>query len=448
MTEPRKAAAYRLAIPALALLAFGAMAALWVAGSPAYFGVLRGLGVHAFSFPFLDAHAVLSAAECQRQGVDVYATNPCDVLGRPHVYSPLWLSIVPSWPGTAALDAVGLILDFAFIASLGFVFRPRRGREVGLYAVAVFSPVVVFAVERANNDVPVFLAVVAAAALWNAAPRSRLCAYATCLAMALLKYYPMVLLVLVARERLRRALVVAFGAAVALLLFGWQYRAEIGPALANIPKLSPFADAFSALNLPYGLSALVEGSAGWQRNPIAMALLAGLITGCLLAVRPNIARLAALPIDWTGWELRCVGFAAVLLPACFFAGQNLAYRGVYLLLLLPGLFQLQRSAPSQPVRRWLGLVIAAVYFVLWEACLRHLVDLRAVDESATIALWLALWLVRELVWWWLVGALLTLAALCLRSLPLPGELLGLLRRPSAGFRGPEPATAGPKAGPD
>lgn len=431
MVSHRTNLAYRLAIPALALVVFGIFAALWVGGwELAYIGLLRTLGVNPFTFPFVDAHAVLSAAECQRQGIDVYSANPCDALGRPHAYSPLWLSIVPSWLGTADLNAVGLVLDLAFIASLWAVFRPRSRREVVLYALAAFSPVVIFAVERCNSDLIVFLAVVAAAALWNRAPRARLAAYGVCLGAALLKYYPIVLLVFVARERLRRATVIAFGAALTLLLFAWHYRDQIGPALANIPKLSPFADLFAALNLPHGIGSLIEGGAGWQRNFLAMSLMAGLTTACVLLVRPNIARLGGLAIDCTGWEMRCLGFAAVLLPMCFFAAQNMAYRGVYLILLVPGLMRLREAAaPNPAARRWLGLMLAATYFVLWNACLLNAADaLTQLNESVGVALWVVLWLIRELVWWWLISGLLAIAILAIGSLPLTAQLISLKHR--------------------
>ena len=429
MAISRNGWAYRVALPGLALLVFAGFAALWFAGCDSiYFGLLRAFGVHPYSFPFVDAHAILSAAECRRYGVDVYAANPCDALGRPHVYSPLWLSIVPSWLGTADLNAVGLVLDLAFIAVLGIVFRPCSAREAALCGFAVFSPVVVFALERANNDLLVCLAAIAIAALWGRAPRARLAAYALCVAAALLKYYPIVLLAAAARERLRRAALVAASAAAVLLLFGWHYRAEIGLALANIPKWSPFDDGFSALNLPYGTSALVEGGAGWHRNPLAMTLMAGLITACLLLVRPTIAGLAELPIAWAAWEMRCLAVAAIVLPACFFAGQNIAYRGVYLLLLVPGLRQLRAAAPTAAARRSLGLMLGAVYFALWQACLLNLVDmvLAPVNEPAAIAVWVALWLVRELVWWGLIAGLIALAVLCLRGLPLFADLAALL----------------------
>jgi hypothetical protein len=57
--------AYRLAIPVGVLCLYAIMAGLWLTGAHSiYFGTLRLLGVEPFSFPFLDTHAVLAAAEC------------------------------------------------------------------------------------------------------------------------------------------------------------------------------------------------------------------------------------------------------------------------------------------------------------------------------------------------------------------------------------------------
>ena len=57
--------------------------ALYVVGYRGqYAALLTGLGAMPYQFPFLDTHAVLSAVQCDRLGVDVYASNPCDVLGR------------------------------------------------------------------------------------------------------------------------------------------------------------------------------------------------------------------------------------------------------------------------------------------------------------------------------------------------------------------------------
>ena len=67
----------RAAVPAAALLLFALFALLWASGEhAAYFRVLRFLAVDPFRFPFVDTHAVLSAAECSRRGIDVYVDNP------------------------------------------------------------------------------------------------------------------------------------------------------------------------------------------------------------------------------------------------------------------------------------------------------------------------------------------------------------------------------------
>src|SRR5260370_370680 len=125
--------AYRLAIPIGVLCLYAIMAGLWLLGAHSlYFGALRLLGVEPFSFPFLDTHAVLSAAECGRQGIEVYLSNPCDVLGRPHAYSPPWLAILPGSLGTSApgwgvgFTVVLLGLGFYPERKSGLRSRPRR----------------------------------------------------------------------------------------------------------------------------------------------------------------------------------------------------------------------------------------------------------------------------------------------------------------------------------
>src|SRR5260370_3376944 len=137
--------AYRLAIPIGVLCLYAIMAGLWLLGAHSlYFNALRLLGVEPFSFPFLDAHAVLAAAECGRQGVEVYLSNPCDALGRPHAYSPLWLAIVPGSLGTGATGWVGASLDLLFLLSFTVVLRPRTAGELFILGGAAVSPMTVY----------------------------------------------------------------------------------------------------------------------------------------------------------------------------------------------------------------------------------------------------------------------------------------------------------------
>ena len=288
--------AYRLAIPIGVLCLYAMMAALWLSGAHSlYFDALRLLGVEPFSFPFLDTHAVLAAAECARQGIEVYLSNPCDVLGRPHVYSPLWLAIVPGSLGTGATGWMGASLDLVFLLSLAVVLRPRTARELLILGAAVVSPMTVYALERANNDLVIFLLVICGAILFTFPRPYRLFSYGLFVAVGLLKYYPLALLVLAAREGRRDGLITAAAAILALVFFVVAFYPELSLAAASIPGASYFTDAFSARNLPFGFAeALGKGVA---RTLIAGSLLAALLGLAVARMLRTVRLLERVQLD-------------------------------------------------------------------------------------------------------------------------------------------------------
>jgi hypothetical protein len=424
---------YRLVIPVAALLVFAAFATLWdMRYYSTFWDILQLLGIKSWTFPFLDTHAVLAAAECQRQGVNVYLENPCDFLARPHVYSPLWLSLIPSFLNAADTARVGLALDLLFILSLGLVFRPRSWGEIAIFSLAVFSPITLFAVERGNNDVALFVLLVCASLLWSGAYRSRVAAYALYLLAGLLKFYPLVLLILVGRERWRRAFALALFAALSLLLLIVGYHGEIAAAVSNITKSPYFTDAFSAQNLPYGMVAVLWGEDA--RSPLALVLLVVLTAAAITRTWRTMGLLSSQEIDWTIWEMRILAIASILLPACFFAGQNISYRGIFILLALPGLVQLRRSLADPAIRRWMTQMIAACLLIMWAEFFRHIYNNAAglpspdfANSPLAVTLWVMIWIGRELVWWWLVAGFMALAAWFVFSLPLTRDLVAQLR---------------------
>src|SRR5215471_16888356 len=87
-----RALIYRLCAAAPALALFWSMTALYIFGNRVWYQKILSLyGIPPAPTPFVDTEAVLSAWECSRLGLDVFVYNPCDVLWRPHGYSPLWL---------------------------------------------------------------------------------------------------------------------------------------------------------------------------------------------------------------------------------------------------------------------------------------------------------------------------------------------------------------------
>jgi hypothetical protein len=154
--------------PALSALAvFLALSWLYRHGHSAlYDAVLRNWGIVPFRSPFVDAGGWLAAWECARQGVDVIPLDPCDVLQRGYSSSPLWLALGLALAvaplGTTDTAAVGWVLGLSFIVSLALLPAPRGYGEQVLVTAATLSTMVVFALERANPDLLLFILVLAA----------------------------------------------------------------------------------------------------------------------------------------------------------------------------------------------------------------------------------------------------------------------------------------------
>ena len=129
-------------------------------------------------------------------------------------------------------------------------------------------------------------------------------------------------------------------------------------------------------------------------------------------------------------NLLMVGSA--LICGCFFAGQNVWYRSIFLLLVLPGLFAIARAATTRYGRDCcLGTSIAIV-FLMWEECFRFGIEraLKAMDASAahTAELHFLFWIFREAVWWWVVAILTAVLVEFLRRSAVVDEAVSWLRR--------------------
>lgn len=124
----------------------------------------------------------------------------------------------------------------------------------------------------------------------------------------------------------------------------------------------------------------------------------------------------------------------------FFAGQNIDYRGVYFVLVMPGLLHLRTTAGTAEVRQFLSRIAAGVLVVAWEQVFRridHAVTAYIPIEAIRVRAELLFWLGRELVWWWLIAGLTAIVLSYLWQLPLVSATAArlptfsrLLRQPS------------------
>jgi hypothetical protein len=403
---------YRLLLIGVVVLFYGALATLWFEGSAnAYTRVMALWGVRAVNLPhgwytrnpvpFLDMGSVLSWRECSAANSAAAQEAACNPLGGNPNYPPLWQHMPMEWIGVRHTAWAGLALGLIFLGSILVVLRPRDGPEFAIAAAACISHVTVFAVERANMDVLMFLMALAAVSLWR---RHRaIFSFLVIMTGGFLKFYPFVLLLLLLREPLRRF--AAFVAAALLIgiaytVWTWDYLSHMGHSL---PLVFYFYDMFGAMVLPLGVTQGLGLPPFVFRILLAPTLLAGLWGALKIADR--CGRDLA-DVDWNEPRLSQMLGGAVVIASCFVLGASVDYRAIFLLPVLPGLMTLRKQVQSRGFFQLLTMGVAATLFCLYSELVRAdlVAGLAALLGHEPASLLeklplLACFLLREVVWW-------------------------------------------------
>lgn len=404
----------RFAPASSVLTTFLAMSWLyWQGQAEVYNGILRAWGIVPFQTPFLDISSPLAAWDCTRQGWNVMVDNPCNPLRLAYNYSPLWLTVSGIPLGVRDTTAVGWVLDILFIASLTLMPPPRPLVGLLLVLAASLSTMVVFALERANADILFFVLALAAGLLAERGLPGRMIGHGLALLSALLKYYPLMVLIILFRERIAVFVAVAVVAAGSAAAFWVVYDDEIVRGWAQIPAGPYGTDLFAAKNLPFMIGTIVEQTApSRSAAALAWAVAAGLYAGLVGAALVICRRLFLMPelcaatAVLSGRERTLMVIGSAIIAGCFFAGQSIGYRGIYLLLVLPGLLTLTRSA-ARRVRTLCLATAVVIVLLMWGEGFRH-----------ALGGGFGFWLARELGWWWSVAVMLALVADFLRDAPI------------------------------
>jgi hypothetical protein len=411
----RKSLAYRVIPSLVALCSFFAFSALYLLDyKEIYFAILSIYGIFPFRFPFLDISGSLAVWDCTRLGIDVVVQDPCDVLGRGYNYSPLWMaaSFIPLGAGETA--PVGWVLGLLFILSLTLVPPARRPWELVLVVLATNSTMVVFAVERANPDIILFMMALAAGLLARGPLPVRILGYLTALLAAMIKYYPITLLILLFRERVAGLFANSLAMAVLLALFFAVYLPDVMRGVPLIASGPYFFDLFAAKNLPLGLAQFTfqpGGPTDFSFTLLGSCIYALLVLGGVLICRRILSdtTLRSTFFQISDYERIFAVVGSALIVGCFFAGQSIGYRGIFLLFILPGLLAITRVAPDLALRRLCRTAAIVMVLLMWEECFRLglgiILGYLDIPQSADNLRILVFWLARELAWWWLVSVM-------------------------------------------
>jgi hypothetical protein len=175
---------------------------------------------------------------------------------------------------------------------------------------------------------------------------------------------------------------------------------------------------FAAKNLPFLLGEAAESAAepsSWA--PLAQCIVAGglyaILVGSSVAICRRLLSSGELRValaSLTRPERLFLVIGSAVIAGCFFAGQSVGYRGVYFLLVMPGLLAISRSS-SRGIRNLSLGTSVVIVLVMWGECFRltlhRALALYGLPEILAGNLKVQFWLLRELGWWWTISVMLT-----------------------------------------
>ncbi len=313
-------------------------------------------GIGEANRPFIDLYGILAACDAVRAGVDPFLPNNFDPYHRPFVYSDWWLELGRLGLGRADTLWLGFGLVAAVLLMAVVIVRPGTRREGVALCLLLASPAVLLAVNRANNDLVVFLLISFGLLCFRDLRWPARALGIVLFAMsAVLKYSPLVTLVVLLDLRSRRALAAGLG------LYGLVLLLAAPGLLAGFKSAahySPAPDWLYAFGAPvFGRNLGLTATVGW----LAPAGLLGAWAAFSARRRREETVSDATPARQTAErEFMC---GAALLAGLFFLGSTYAYKLIFALWLLPWLGQ--QSGETDAGSRWSRVTWYLLLAVVW-----------------------------------------------------------------------------------
>jgi len=308
---------------------------------------LNKLGVFDYGMWFLDSYAILAASDTLKAGVDPVQPMAFDVQHRAHIYSDWWYGVGKLGLTREDNFLLGGLWVLSFVLAAWIFLRPKSARETAWYLCLFISPPVLLGVNRANNDLVIFVLLVFAALILARQTLVRLAAAIGALAVATgLKYYPIVGAAVFLLVRPRSRLIATVIAAVVVL---GATMASVASALgrANLNGISASIYTFGA--------PVILRDLGWE-GPRALG------AGILI-----MAALVAASIFWRGLRVMsetkspvtqaAFVLGAAMLVGCFLTGISFAYRCAFLLLVAPWLWEQRTLRTDANLALWLTTAV-------------------------------------------------------------------------------------------
>jgi hypothetical protein len=332
----------------VALLALGIWAACF-----RFPVVWNATGIGEAGRPFLDLYGLLAASDAAQAGTDPFQPNAFDPYHRPLLYTEWWLGAGKLGLTRADTGWLGWVMAGATLLAAIAMIQPRTRGEQVKTLLWLASPAMLMAINRANNDLVVFL--VMSAGLLSLRAENwpwRALGVVLFAAAAVLKYYPLAGLVVLLDARTRSELAGAVALYALVVLLAWP---PLAAGLASAARSKPSSEWLYAFGAPVLFRDLgFRSAAGW------VVLAVGLGAGTIWSVRKS----GALSVGDETHRVREREFVvgAALLAGCFFLGASYVYKLVFAAWLFPWLW---RNDSATENRHWRLATWWLLVGVLW-----------------------------------------------------------------------------------
>jgi len=305
---------------------------------------------------FADARVIGAGLESIREGLDPLLNNQRDPWVRPMNYPRAWRVLVWTGMDQRHTTFLGLVFIGSFVAGLILLSRGIRPMAAWLLAFCVFSPAVMFGLERANNDL--FMFFILALAVQFASRR-----FSVALSLvgvgAALKLYPFFGIALLLRAPKRWFVRALVGSTALMVLY----------VLVNIRDIYIIRDLTpQSVRLAYGSNMIWMSFQSHFQNEfltrlLAVASYAGLVVVCVAAVEVGRYCFKRGPRSDSD-HLDAFRVGSAVFVGSFVLFTNWDYRLMFLLFTIPALSDWAHE--GRPPLCWLARVaLAATLISCW-----------------------------------------------------------------------------------
>lgn len=277
---------------------------------------------------FIDWNAITSAIDCSKKGFDVFIENPCDVIGRRHVYGSILLNIPLSNNFFFFNNFVlPILINLTLILIVTFFFRFEKKNEYFLWFLLIINPSTLLIIERANVDLIILLLLVLACYIWKDIIKIPII-----LIISFIKFYPIICsLIYFFEEKFLKKNIYKF-----LLLF---FFVSIGLFLDldNIIKIVQNQEQFTAgykYSFSFSSLSLVPQFQNYFNQKILLIFTLILF---LIFYYLNFTQLKKVLLNFTpdSFEKRLFLIGSLILVSTFFIFKNIYYREIFIVLIIP-----------------------------------------------------------------------------------------------------------------